>query len=368
MPEHGKISVRQFMVLVTLYTIGSAILVIPSAIAAYAKQDAWIAAIVGVGAGLLLVWLYLAVGNLFPHMTLMELNEKLLGKWLGKTVSLLFTTTLFVSAPPFILFYLGNFMTTQILPQTPIQAINIFFAIIVVMGMRLGLETLARSAEILFPWFVLLFIGLVLFISPQIKLENLSPVLGTGVKPLLPATLSFLSIAYLPLVVFLMIFPYVNQQQEARKAFFIGSLAGGLVMIIMIALAILVLGADITERQMYPSYALAKKINVGNFLQRIEAIMAVMWFISLYFKLTFYFYSAVVGFSQIFNLKDYRPLVLPFGMLLVVLSLIIVPNVVYGQTWDAKTWMPYSLTIGFLYPVLLLGVSACRKKRETEAR
>ncbi|MDQ0493800.1 hypothetical protein QOZ95_001962 [Paenibacillus brasilensis] len=39
----------------------------------------------------------------------------------------------------------------------------------------------------------------------------------------------------------------------------------------------LVLGPDITARNIYPGYALAKKISIGHFLQRIEAIMATMW-------------------------------------------------------------------------------------------
>lgn len=361
MLENGKISARQFMLLVILFTIGSAILIVPSAITTFAKQDAWIAAIIGVGAGLLIVWLYTAVGTLFPPMTLMELNEKLLGKWLGKTVSLLLITTLFLSGPVSVLYTSGNFMITQIMPETPIQSINILFAIIVVMGVRLGLETLARSAEILFPWFALLFIGFVIFLSPQMQLENLQPMLETRINPILMAALSFLSIAFFPHIILLMIFPYVNQPKEARKVFFIGSFIGSLVMIIMIILSISVLGVNGTERSFYPSYELARKINVGNFLQRIEAVMAAMWFISLYFRITLYFYATVLAIAQIFNLKEHRPLVLPLGMILVAFSIEIYPNVAYQQTWDTKTWIPYSLTIGFFYPLLLLVVALVRK-------
>lgn len=40
----GKISARQLMILTTLYTVGSAILIIPSGMAFVAKQDAWLAA------------------------------------------------------------------------------------------------------------------------------------------------------------------------------------------------------------------------------------------------------------------------------------------------------------------------------------
>lgn len=107
-------------------------------------------------------------------------------------------------------------------------------------------------------------------------------------------------------------------------------------MMIIIFLSISVLGIDITERNLYPSYVLVKKINIGDFLQRMEAIMAAMWFISVYFRITLYFYATVLAIAQIFNLKEYRSIVLPLGMILVVFSLVVYPNVAYQQTWVQK--------------------------------
>ncbi|MDQ0493801.1 MULTISPECIES: GerAB/ArcD/ProY family transporter [Paenibacillus] len=52
MPGQIKISARQLLILTILFTIGSTILIIPSGMALVAKQDAWIATLVGVGSGL----------------------------------------------------------------------------------------------------------------------------------------------------------------------------------------------------------------------------------------------------------------------------------------------------------------------------
>ncbi len=72
------------MVLVILFTIGTSILTMPSGLASVAKQDGWIAAIIGVGVGLLNIWLYIKLFQQFPSMTLVQLNEKLLGNGLVK--------------------------------------------------------------------------------------------------------------------------------------------------------------------------------------------------------------------------------------------------------------------------------------------
>jgi spore germination protein KB len=365
MVNNLKISARQFAIFVILFTIGTTILLVPGSLAQEVKQDAWIAALAGTGVGLLLVVLYNAVGRMFPTITIVEMNEILLGKWIGKAVSLTFVFFSLLSAAELLL-YVGTFLTTQVIPDTPIEAIHVIFTCIVIMGIRLGLETLARSAEILFPLFVFLFIILVaaVFLPPvQVNFENIQPVLETGIKPMIRAVFLFTSFFSLPLIVLLMIFPVsVNRPKAAEKTFFIGILIGGFCLSIIIILAIFVLGPDNSARHMYPSYALARKINVGDFLQRIEAIMAFMWFITIYFKMTFYFYAAVIGVAQTLKLNNYRPLTIPLGMIVVSLSLIVHPNVIHAATFDKEIWPLYASTYGLVLPLLLLAVNALRKK------
>ncbi|MCT6593161.1 spore germination protein, partial [Pantoea dispersa] len=90
------------------------------------------------------------------------------------------------------LYYVGNFLTTQILPYTPLTAIHIAFMGVVIVGVRLGIEVIARSAEILFPWFIGLFGLLILSMIPQIKIEHIQPVFEIHPKAFIRAVLTFL--------------------------------------------------------------------------------------------------------------------------------------------------------------------------------
>jgi len=366
MEQNTKISSNQFMILVMLFTIGSAILFIPSGQAHYAKQNAWIATILGVVGGLCFIRLYIGIGNLYPHMNLMQLNEKLLGKWVGKSLSLVFLLFLFLTGPASAMFFVGNFITSQIMPSTPVPSIHILFTIVIIMGVYLGLETIGRSAEIMIPWFIFLFMIMVIFVSPQIKWDAVQPILDKGIHPILLPAVSLLSVCTFPLIILLMIFPScISNSVQAPKAFYTGYLLGGGVLIIIVVLCILILGPGITARSLYPSYTLVKKIDVGDFLQRIEAVMAIMWFISLYFRLTLYCYAIAIGIAQVFNLKEHRPLLLPMGMLLALYSLIVYPSTAYEQTWDTRTWIPYTISIGVFYPLLLLGAAIFRKRSQS---
>ncbi|MGJ7919895.1 GerAB/ArcD/ProY family transporter [Neobacillus sp. LXY-4] len=360
MLENGKISQNQFTVLVTMYLIGSSILLLPSAFAGRAKQDAWLAAILGVAIGTLLVFLYNTIGNSFSNMTLAEYSEKILGKWLGKSVSIIFFSYFFLISA-LVLRNIGDFLVTHILADTPIQFIEAIFLIIVIFGVHLGLETFSRTSEFLFPWVLFLLFLLIIFISPQVKFENMLPVFEGGIKPIIFGSLPYIGTPSMELVVFLMIIPFVQETKFTKKAFFSGYMIGGIVLIIISFLSVLVLGAGITAIEIYPTFLLATKINIGDFLQRIEAMLAIVWFITIFFKLVICFYASSLCLAQTLKLKDYRFLLIPLGLSMMVLSLVAYPNSAYFLSVIGSIWFPYSILYGIILPVLLLTVGKIRK-------
>ncbi|MBK5497336.1 GerAB/ArcD/ProY family transporter [Peribacillus sp. TH14] len=362
MLEKGKIGSRQLTILVILYTVGDSILVIPSIVASEAKQNGWVSGIFSVAiAPLLVVFLYDALRKCYPDLTLVEYSQKILGKWLGIAISLLFISYFFITTATY-LREIGDFMTSQIMPETPIQVIMFLFMSIVLMSARLGLEPLARSAEILFPFVVILLSSLMILLLPEIKFQNLQPVWEGGVKPVIRGSIPFIVFPFIEPVAVLMILPFVSQKDRIRKSLFVGQLLAGSVLIIITMLAILVLGVDLTAKEIYPSYKLAQKINITNFLTRLEAILAIIWFITIFIRFSLFFYVTVLGLAQTLKLQDYRPLVFPFGMILIVFTLIMAPNTVYYSNFISDIWPFYAMTFGFLLPLLLLTIAKVHKK------
>ncbi|WP_219639524.1 endospore germination permease [Cohnella sp. CFH 77786] len=361
-PASAPVSVRQFTILVFLYTVGTTILVIPAGLAAVAKQDAWIASLLGLLFNLAAVFFYLRFSRSFPDMTLAQYYERVYGRWLGKLFTLSFVFFSFIGAAT-VLFYLGNFINTQVMPKTPIQAISILFILIVAMGLRLGLEAIAKAGEILFPWIVLLFFILIACLLPQVEVHKLLPMFEADVSSLLKGAVSVTGTSALPFIVFLMFYPaFVANRKKAGRGFVAGTIAGGLFIAAITFLSVAVLGADISERQMYPSFSLAKRINIGNFFARVEILIAAIWFITVYFKILFYLYGCVAGLAQLLGIGDYRALVLPMGMILVVYSQVVYPNVVYAAEFDRTVWIPYILTYGLVIPIATWAVGRLRHR------
>ncbi|WP_027086237.1 GerAB/ArcD/ProY family transporter [Cohnella panacarvi] len=360
MMDNGKISARQLSILIMLYCIGSAIIVIPSTLASQAKQDAWISSLLSPAIGLLVLQIAIRLSNRFPGMALTEYIEIIFGKWVGKIVSLWFLATF-----PFMIgFYtlrdIGDFLTMQIMPETPIEAIHIVLFGVIIVGVRLGLEPLARTAELLFPWIVALFAVLFLFIVPQVSKTNLLPVLENGWKPVIRASLPYVSFPFLEPVIFLMLVNHVNRSEKVGRALFTGLAMAGFLMFITTLITILLFGGQLTSLFMYPTYELSKKINIGNFLQRIEIIMATIWFVTIYFRLAILFYVSVVGFARVMKAADYRFLTLPLGMITIVMSLVVYRNV-GDLTAFIPVWASFAYINGLLLPALLLIVAVIRK-------
>ena len=359
--EKEIISSRQFMIITLLFSIGTAILFLPASVTIEAKQDAWIAAIIGVVLSLPLIKLFVAFGNRTPTLTFVEANEKILGRFFGKFTSIGFILICLLSAGE-LLYFIGLFMRTEIMPETPTIAFAFLFSIIIIYAAFLGIEVFARSAEILFPIFMLIFIFFVICISPSIKIENLQPIMEMPKKSIFFSMIRFISLFSFPLAVLLTIFPSaVNVQKSAQKGFYIGSIIGGIVLVTIITLCILVLGPENTATRTFPSYSLAKRISIGNFLQRIEVILATMWIISIYIRTFMYFYAAVIGIGQLFKIKNHRPLIFPLGMIILGISQIVHPNIIHSDIYNRDTWPIFSFVFMVFLPLVLLIVAKIRK-------
>ncbi|MFE8697148.1 endospore germination permease [Cytobacillus sp. FJAT-53684] len=356
-----NISVKQFTILVVMYTWGSAVLLIPSALATFAKSNAWISSLLGLLFGLLLIFLYVKISAVYPDKTFIELNRVVFGRWIGTIISILILFPIFLLSAG-ILREIGDFFTTQVIIETPIEVIHIFTLITAIYCIRAGLEVISRTCEIFFPWIVLFLIILIIFLIPEMEIRNISPNFARGIGPILGAAYPYISIPYCQLVVFLMILPNVNNASKARKSFFLGVILGSLGITLITIMCLGVLGHDFTSRNMYPTYVLGKMVKIGGIIERVEVLVAISWILSTFFKFVVSSYALLLGIAQVLKLNDYRVLVFPISFLLLVYSMVSYPNIVYFMEVIYKMWTPYALTVFGLLPLFVLIAANVKKK------
>jgi spore germination protein KB len=351
----------QFIILLFLFIIGDEVAILPSIQAVDAKQDGWLVGLISLIIGVCIVlFIYYPLSRLYPRKTFAEYSEEILGKWLGKLLVFLFVLYSFYYAA-LSLRYTGDFTTSQILPRTPTMVIYILFAIIVVMGVSLGIETLARSFELFYIPLILVLLVITFCLIPVSDIRNLQPMLEDGFRTILRGSITFVSLPYVELIFFLMVVPFVHPQEKVKKSWVIGTILGGLFITSFALMTILVLGVNITSETLYPGWKMGKRISLGEFFQKIEITINMIAYFDLYCRIAFCFYCAHAGLMQLFKIKNSRALALPLGILLVLVTQLVVSDTSY--LFYLNRYKPFLDFFCALLPALLLLIVGTIKKK-----
>lgn len=364
MEQQQTISHRQFAIIVAWFMVGTSILITPAALATEARQDAWIACILGVGINALLVLLYTALGRRFGGSHLTGYCEQVLGPWAGKLAGVCFTLFFYLLAA-LMVGDLGYFLTSQVMPETPIEVVQMLFIVVIVMAIYGGLRVYGRAGEFFFPIMLALLLVLLVPLLSKFRFQNLAPLLESGFRPIARGAFSFFSLQ--ELVVLLMIYPYITKGKNGKsttgKSFMKGVLLGGSLLFMVTLFSIGVLGPSLTANQLFPAYTLAKNINIGQFFQRVEGMMIFIWVLSIFVKIAVTFHASLLGMAQLLKLGDMKPFVIPLSFGLIVLSLACYPNALFIQQFLSKNWTPFALIFMLYLPLLLLGASFLRGRK-----
>lgn len=214
--EKARISGWQLFVLITLFEIGSAFLV---GLAMDAKQDAWIAILVGMISSYALIFMYSRLHRYYPDLALTEYIEKIIGKVPGRILAFLYILY-FANGAARVLRDFGAMLLTFVYPDTPLFIVNALLMLGIIYTVRQGIEVMARSAELLFFFiYVLAVAGFILiFVSGLIDFTSLRPILEKGIAPVLRVAYS--QTLYFPfgeVIVFAMIFPYTKNVKKTAE-------------------------------------------------------------------------------------------------------------------------------------------------------
>ena len=349
-----KINNSQVFALVADYTIGTTVLSIISGVAGYAGRDAWIVALVTPFMGLPVLWMFFYLNKLFPGKTLVEIIQDVFGKWVGWIVSAYFVFFLCFLSVSEVVFYMGNFVKSEYMTETPLYAFNTLLVITIAVGLLYGIETIGRSSEIFLYIISFLILLTILLDLPNIKTDNLFPVLENGIGPVLKGCLYLNSFLALPLIVFAFFYPLnVADVQKSRKSFFGGYFWASFLGFLCTIMSIFILGATITAKTNYPTYLFSKEINISS-ITRFEGFITFSWMFAEFIKVSIYSYAGLVGFTQLFGLKGYKKMVIPIGISILVFSGVVYPNIAYQQKWDSTTWVVSVGTFGFVLPAALI--------------
>ncbi|MET1031030.1 GerAB/ArcD/ProY family transporter [Domibacillus tundrae] len=323
--EKAKINAYQLFILIVLFELGSATF-IPVGITA--KQDIWLAILIGMAGGFCLFLIYYALYSYYPDIPLTEYGQKILGNVLGRILAF-FYVLYFMYIAARVIRDFGEMLVISFFPETPLFIVNFLMVLLIMYTVRKGIEVLARTGELLFPLIVFIFvIGLLLIIlSGLIDVGNLKPVLEGGSLRVMKTV--FTETLYFPfgeVLVFAMILPYLNRPNKAKRFGLFALGLSGLILASIKAINVSVLGVDLVQRSEFPLLSTIQTIEFAGFLERLDIFFMLIAIITTFFKASVYFYAAAAGAANLFVVKESSQLVYPMGVILLLLSITMASN------------------------------------------
>jgi spore germination protein KB len=339
MIEKGRISAYQMAVMMYPTIVATAILIVPAISSRTAGRDMWISPVWGALTGLLTVLIVWKLNKLYPKETIIEYSVSILGKWLGKALGLIYIL-FYLHVNGIILREYSDFVTGAFLIKTPMIVVLAGMALVCGMAVRAGLEVVGRASEFFGPIVVVLYLLIIILILPELDFSNIVPMFEFGLKPsILGAAAPQAWFSEFMLIAFLL--PYIVDRDQSLKWSVLSVLAVMGTMIITNFAALLLFGV-LVENLGYPLMSAARYISIADFFEHVESVVMALWVAGAFIKITVFYYAIVLGTAQWLNLKSYKPIVFPIGLLLTLLGL-----------WSAATFTEMKDVLGKAIPFYL---------------
>lgn len=247
-------------------------------------------------------------------------------------------------------------------PNIDLEIIVLIFVAITIIMNLLGFKAISRVTLITLP--IILISMIIIFVSCGSSFipERALPVFGYGISDTFLTGLGNI-FAFSSIIIAPFLIPYVGSGKEFKKMAFISIIVYFIYLLLGI-IALLFLIPSITNiNNTLSIYILSRRVNFGNFIQRIDAIFILIWIMSIFNYLAITTHFALTSLKKIANIRYEKELSYCFGAILYVIS-IIPRSIVDVNFFDGTIYKYGSIIFVFFITMLILIYAYFKKKKE----
>ncbi|AFL98723.1 MULTISPECIES: endospore germination permease [Desulfitobacterium] len=360
MLEGGKISAKQMILLLFIGRAITWIAFLSIFVMPPGNQDIWLSCLTTFPVYLLAAFPFYFLAKRFPNQTFFEYTDTILGKG-GKLIGILYIL-FFIHNSALSISHFSEFLTTVVMVLTPPLFFRITLLLLAAYAAYKGIENLGRLSELIAPIIMFTLLIVVLSLIKDMDPKELSPFLESGFFP------SFFSGLYLvstmiEIIAMAVILPFLNDRSKLKTVYLLFPLLLEVFIFMLTTTVIALFGDDLAKNLTYPFYNAVRLIQLGNFVERVESIHVAFWILGLFIKLSLYLYVTALGISQVFQLKAYKPLLLPLVSIIIPMSTMLGKNIIELKEFNSFEIYPwYTMPFIFIIPLFLLLTAIVRKQ------
>ena len=289
----AKLTLSQYMQLMVLFILGGGIVINQ---AASVGTDVWILYLVSLLLGILVFLVYCRLLKLNNYSSLPMVFENCLGKWGGKTLTLVYAV-FFLSRTQMS----GDIMTVMaadvLMRDAPYRLILAVILFAALYGCYKGITPLGRAAEVFLPISLIALLPFLVtsFTVGSFQLNNLRPQLSGGPLNLWQDIAATTMYPYTEMIVFAALIVNLNHKEKG-KAFCGAAIAlamGTFILIFIYTSYLTLLGKQLALSLKYPFYNAMMLTGVKGVLDRLDPLGVLLILVCGYFKGTLYLYMTI---------------------------------------------------------------------------
>jgi len=354
--EKGKISSQQLLFLIAGFVHGSVLLI--DFTVGITEHQTWMVILAGLVITVPVIVSYVALAKRFPGMNLVQINDMVYGRFLGKIISIYYIF-FFMMTLSFNIRDVGELYITFLMQDTPFIFLLIVFTATCAFAVAKGVEVLARTSHLFVVTGLFAIISTFILLIDQMDFSNFLPLFELPFIKIFQGIHIVSVIPFGETVVFLMIMGCLNKTEHAVKNTLSGLLVGAVSLFIVAIRNTAVLGRTQTIWTS-ASFQSIRLINIGTVLTRMDFLIGIAQTILMFLKCSIFLYVTVVAISQLFGLKSYLPLVLPLAGIEVILAATVFQSPVDHATITQNAGIIYSVPLIFVFPPLSLLIAKIR--------
>ncbi|WP_179030910.1 GerAB/ArcD/ProY family transporter [Paenibacillus kribbensis] len=341
-----QFTTRQIVLLSMLMEVSITGMHAPTQAADYAHQHAYWTCAMAAIVICLPIWAMLRLKRRFPDQDLLQAivsSHPVLGRML---LAMYFILFLILFARD--LRIMTDLVEVTLLPLTPIVVISLILLLTLTFMAKGGISTIVNMAEFTVPALIMTLLTMPLFFGHNIDFSAMRPYLHPDIGGLVKG--SWRMLGYMA---DLMILPFIisGRSYNARSAW-LGHLIGTVFMIIIVLLEELVIGVPIMSRLFYPTYELARQLQLTDFLDRFDLFVGALTVPTLLTKIGVDLYVTSLSVKRMFAHTRGGLMVWPVGLLGYVCSFMLFSNIV--QIYDfSREWTVVMIVFFVVMPFVL---------------
>lgn len=347
-----RITDKQAICTLIIFYIGSSFIL---GVGGVAKNDAWISLILGVSLSIPIVLVYARMLALFPEKGLFDILDLTFGKVLGKIIAVLYIWYTF-HLGALVIRNFGEFINTSAMPETPLFVPMLCLGIVSITAVRSGIEVIGRLSALSLPVLLLIIFTVQLMGIPQWHIHYIKPILANGLSPIIKGGLSTFAFPFAESVVLMGVFFSLKTKKSPYKVFLKGTAFAGLLILVITLRNIFILG-EIIPKLYFPAYVAVSRISIGDFLQRIEITVAVIFIFGVFIKSSICLLVSSIGIAKLFHLHDYRSIVIHNGLLMIYFSYTVYESIFEMRKWAFDVYNYYAFPFQVILPLLMLVIA-----------